>query len=137
MSRFVLVLIAALLSWSATATAAELLMFRTAGCPWCAVWDRQIGPIYDQTGPGRRAPLRFVDLDRREDPGAGLRVPVRYSPTFVLVDGGREVGRIEGYPGEDFFWGLLEKLIAQLPPADQALRPQPVTDGHAVAEVTE
>lgn len=40
---------------------------------------------------------------------------MRYTPTFVLIDGGREVGRIEGYPGEAFFWGLLEKLARDLP----------------------
>jgi hypothetical protein len=115
MSRSIVIVIAALLGFGTAAPAAELLMFRTAGCPWCAAWDRQIGPAYPNTEFGRRAPVRFVDLDRREDPGAALRVPVRYSPTFVLVEAGREVGRIEGYPGEDFFWGLLEKLLARLP----------------------
>ncbi|MBL3206218.1 thioredoxin family protein, partial [Klebsiella pneumoniae] len=40
----------------------------------------------------------------------------RYTPTFILVDGGREIGRIEGYPGADFFWGLLERLAQRLPP---------------------
>ena len=43
------------------------------------------------------------------------------APTFVLVEDGRELGRIEGYPGEDFFWGLLGKLLEKLPQnADQA-----------------
>jgi hypothetical protein len=37
--------------------------------------------------------------------------PTRFTPTFVLVADGREVGRITGYPGEDFFWGLLQRLI--------------------------
>jgi hypothetical protein len=36
-----------------------------------------------------------------------------FTPTFVLVEDGTEAGRIEGYPGEDFFWPLLAKLIAQ------------------------
>jgi hypothetical protein len=40
---------------------------------------------------------------------------VRYTPTFVLVDRGREIGRIVGYPGEDFFWELLAGLIKKLP----------------------
>ena len=42
--------------------------------------------------------------------------PVRSSPTFVLVDGGREIGRITGYPGAEFFWPLLGELIAKLDP---------------------
>jgi hypothetical protein len=100
---------------SAGAGAAELMMFRTAGCPWCAKWDQAIGPIYPKTEVGRRAPLRMVNMDKEKGPAVGLARPVRYSPTFVLVDDGREIGRIEGYPGEDFFWGLLENLVLKLP----------------------
>ena len=36
---------------------------------------------------------------------------VIFTPTFVLVDQGRELARIEGYPGEDFFWGPLNQLM--------------------------
>jgi hypothetical protein len=32
----------------------------------------------------------------------------------VLVDRGREIGRIRGYPGEDHFWGLLGVLMKKL-----------------------
>jgi hypothetical protein len=100
---------------SAQASAAELLMFRRAGCPWCAKWDQAIAPVYPQTEEAKHAPLRTVDLDHASVPEVSLARPVRYTPTFVLVDQGREVGRIEGYPGEDFFWGLLDDLIAKLP----------------------
>ena len=91
-------------------------MFRRAGCPWCATWDREIGAIYGKTDVGRRAPVRFIDLDRANEATLVLRSPVRFTPTFVLVDEDHEIGRIEGYPGEDFFWGLLERLL-QTPPA--------------------
>lgn len=106
------VLIVALAS---AASAAELLMYRTAGCPWCAKWDEAIGPIYPKTEVGRRAPVRMVRWEHRDHLDVALARPVRYSPTFVLVDEGREIGRIEGYPGEDFFWGLLENLVLKLP----------------------
>jgi hypothetical protein len=36
------------------------------------------------------------------------------TPLFVLVDQGREIGRIRGYPGEDHFWGLLGVLMKKL-----------------------
>ena len=100
---------------ASAADAAELLMYRRAGCPWCATWDREIGPIYPKTDIGRRVPLRMVDLDRGDTPAVRTRSPVRYTPTFVLVENGREIGRIEGYPGDAFFWGLLERLVEQLP----------------------
>jgi hypothetical protein len=100
-------------SAAAPATAAELVMYRRAGCPYCATWDRVIGPIYPKTDIGKRLPLRQVDLDRSPDGKVTLASPIRFTPTFVLVDSGRELGRIEGYPGEDFFWGLLERLLLQ------------------------
>ena len=37
-----------------------------------------------------------------------------FTPTFVLWHEGREIGRIVGYLGEDFFWGQLGELIEQL-----------------------
>jgi hypothetical protein len=109
-------LLLAAVSFASAADALELVMFRRAGCPWCATWDREIGPIYGKTDVGRRAPVRFIDLDRANQTTFVLRSSVRFTPTFVLVDDDREIGRIEGYPGEDFFWGLLERLL-QTPPA--------------------
>ncbi len=94
---------------------AELLMFRRVGCPYCLAWERAVGPVYGKTDLGRRAPLRKVDLDKEDPPAIALKRAVRYTPTFVLVEDGREIGRIEGYPGEDFFWGLLDKLVGSLP----------------------
>ena len=94
--------------------AAELVMFTREGCPWCARWDREIAPIYPATPEGRTAPLRRVDIDRPQAPKPALTAPVVYTPTFVLIDSGREVGRIVGYSGDDAFWGLLGKLLAQV-----------------------
>ena len=116
MTRMLLRLIAVLAVLAASiapAAAAELVMFRTAGCPYCAAWDKAIGPVYPKTDIGKRIPLRSVDLERSKDGKVVLVSPIRFTPTFVLVDSGREIGRIEGYPGEDFFWGLLERLLLQ------------------------
>ncbi len=30
------------------------------------------------------------------------------------LENGLEIGRIRGYPGEDFFWGLLGEMIEKL-----------------------
>ena len=105
----------AMLMLASVVQAAELVMYRSEGCPWCAAWDEAIGPIYPKTEFGRRAPLRMASLNTASSAGVALHRPVRYSPTFVLADDGREVGRIEGYPGEDFFWGLLQELVLKLP----------------------
>ncbi len=111
------ILVAVTLLFSAqSALAAELVMFRRAGCPWCRAWDQKVGVVYDKTDVGRKTPVRMVDLDRDPMPAIALTLPVRYTPTFVLADGAKEIGRIEGFPGEDFFWGLLDNLVRKLPP---------------------
>lgn len=96
-------------------------MFRRDGCPWCHAWDREIGPVYAKTPIGRRVPVRMVDLDGlRPFEGLTLVSPVRFTPTFVLMAENREIARLEGYPGEDFFWGMLEELILRLPSRTQS-----------------
>jgi len=101
----------ALLGAALPALSAELVMFRSAGCPYCLAWDREIGAVYPKTEIGKTLPLRQVQIDRGKDTSVELKSPIRYTPTFVLVEGGKEKARIEGYPGEFFFWGVLEKLL--------------------------
>lgn len=90
----------------------RLLMVEQAGCLYCARWHAEVGDAYELTPEGRAAPLVRVE---RRDPlpeGVTLRRPAVFTPTFVLLDaGGHERARIEGYPGEDFFWGLLGRML--------------------------
>ena len=87
-----------------------LLMAEQDGCHWCAKWDEEIAPKYPKTAEGKAAPLRRYDL-LGQAPEVEFDRRVRYTPTFILVRDGVELARIEGYPGEDFFWGLLEGLL--------------------------
>lgn len=112
--RFGIFALAAIVMMVNVASAAELVMFRRDGCSWCAKWDREIGPIYPKTEFNLRAPIRQVNLDRNRDPSI-VHAPILYTPTFVLVENGKEVGRIEGYPGDEFFWARLENLLKQSP----------------------
>lgn len=120
---------------SSAANAAELVMFRSAGCPWCAKWDREIGPIYPKTDIGKRLPVRMADLDHGGDKTVKLREPIHYTPTFVLVERGEEQGRIEGYAGDDFFWGLLERLEKKLPAPPAASPPIGATRADAAGRL--
>lgn len=109
-----LLISASLLFWATIAsfaTAAELVMVEQQGCAYCREWHKVIGPIYAKTPEGAFAPLRVIDIDDPLPADLALdRKPV-YTPTFILVENGAELGRIEGYPGEDFFWGLLGMLL--------------------------
>jgi len=110
----------AALAWCQAVSAAELVMFQRAGCPFCAQFDREIAPIYSKTEEGKTAPLRRVDIYAPIPSDLGSIVVERITPVFVLVDHGREIGRIRGYPGEDNFWGLLAGMIGDLPKTDGA-----------------
>ncbi len=101
------------LAWT-PAQSAELVMFERAGCPWCARWDAEVAPAYTKTAEGQRAPLRRHNLDKGQPTDVTLERPVRYTPTFVLVDNGKEVGRITGYIDNAMFWGTLMPMIAKL-----------------------
>ena len=118
---------------AADARAAELVMFEQAGCVWCEAFNREIGPVYGKTDEGRRAPLRRVDVAGPVPPELAFIDIEKLTPLFVMVDNGREIGRIRGYPGEDNFWGLLGVLIKKLdaPGGDRVWLLEPTKALHA------
>lgn len=97
-----------------TGTAAELLMFDSKLCEWCDRWREEIGAVYPKTEEGEIAPLRTIDIHAARPRQYESIRGIVYTPTFVLWHDGREVGRILGYTGEDFFWGLLGELIEDM-----------------------
>lgn len=117
---FVLCAIGALAFSRVPLGAAELVMFHQAACEWCERWHEEVGVVYSKTPAARKAPLRLIDIhDDRPADLKGLK-PVVYTPTFVLAENGREIGRILGYMGEDFFWSYLERLLTRVTPASTA-----------------
>lgn len=101
-----------LLSASTAVAEMRLLMFERDGCSYCAQWHEQIGFAYPKTAEGRAAPLQQIDIKDPLPEGVTLtgRAPV-FTPTFILVDDGTEVARIEGYAGDEFFWVLLDQML--------------------------
>jgi hypothetical protein len=94
-----------------------LLMVEQDHCEWCEAWNAEIGGVYAKTDEGRRAPLRRVNLFEPMPSDVTIVSAVHYTPTFILLEDGRESGRIEGYPGEHFFWPMLNQLFEK---ADKA-----------------
>ncbi|MBL4813049.1 MAG: hypothetical protein JKX69_12015 [Rhodobacteraceae bacterium] len=92
----------------------ELVMVEQAGCIWCARWNAEIGPIYPLSREGAQAPLRRIDLFAAELDQLDLAHRVHFTPTFILIQANHEVARLEGYPGEDFFWGIVSKMLEDL-----------------------
>ena len=104
------------------AHAAELVMFEEPGCTWCQRWDAEVAPAYPLSPQGRMAPLRRVHIRDQATAGVSLERPVTGTPTFVLADEGREVGRIVGYPGPAYFYGQLDRLLERLPKENDRFR---------------
>ncbi|NDV88568.1 transcriptional regulator [Aurantimonas aggregata] len=96
------------------ALAAELLVLERPGCIWCERFDAEIAPAYPATAAGRLAPLRRVDLTEPWPEDLADVAKERVTPTFVLVEDGQEIARMRGYPGDAFFWGLLDDMLAKL-----------------------
>jgi hypothetical protein len=86
-----------------------LIMVDEPGCHYCRKFDAEIGRGYPRTAEARFAPLVRV---RRKAPELKGLAPVIYTPTFILMRGGAELGRITGYPGAEFFYSELEALLS-------------------------
>lgn len=89
----------------------RLMMVRRKGCVYCAAWDREIGPVYASRPEGRVAPVFMVDVEGPYPDGLALDRRPWLSPTFILLRGGQEVTRFEGYPGEDKFFEVLRAML--------------------------
>jgi hypothetical protein len=111
--RFFFTALVGLGALASRADALELVMVERQGCSYCVAWKETIGPAYPQTEMGRFAPLRMVDIKDTLGGDIQYKGRILFTPTFVLVSDGREIGRIEGHPGDHFFWGMLEKLLRE------------------------
>lgn len=112
-----------------------LVMIEAPGCVYCARWHAEVGPGYNRSPEGRFAPLA-----RRQSGDADIAFirGVSYTPTFVLVRGDRELGRIVGYGGEDFFWGKLDEILKSAgfrPPQQPPLQEETSLGGRRLASV--
>lgn len=93
----------------ARAETTSLIMVDDPACHYCRLWNREVGGGYARTAEGRAAPLMRVRLNSK---ALSNFSPVVYTPTFILVRSGREVGRITGYPGQVYFWEELSAIMA-------------------------
>ncbi|MCS6891753.1 MAG: thioredoxin family protein [Rhodovarius sp.] len=109
-----LLLAAAALPVSAAAEA-RLIMLERHDCPYCRRWLREVGEeAWNRSDLGRRAPLRRVDIAQGLPEDLRFLRNWRFTPTFILIARGAEIGRIIGYQSDWFFWQQAEALLARL-----------------------
>lgn len=89
----------------------RLMFVERAGCIYCARWDAEIGPGFARSDEGRAAPLLRVDIDGPWPDGIVLDSRPAITPTFILLQRGIELGRVEGYVGADYFYPVLIDMM--------------------------
>ncbi|MBC9247349.1 SoxS protein [Paracoccus sp. 11-3] len=99
-------------AWADAAKGVRLLMIERDGCLYCAAWDAEVGPSYAQSPTGQVAPIVAVDIDGPYPNGLALERRPVMTPTFILLQDGIELGRVEGYAGKDQFYPLIGQLMA-------------------------
>lgn len=107
----IIALLAAFGALPLRATAAELIMMEQKGCVWCMRWHDEIGVAYPKTDAGTVAPLRRIDIHEPWPEDLKDIRPERLTPTFVLAENGKEIARLRGYAGDEFFWVLLDEML--------------------------
>ncbi len=105
----------------ASDTEFRLVMVAIEGCPFCMRWQSQVGHLYPKSAEAKRVPLVKVRFGSKTL--AGFK-KIKYTPTFLVLRGQTEIGRIAGYPGADPFWEelgiILNKHDAQPDPTNKA-----------------
>ena|SRR5687767_14427443 len=92
------------------ASAAQLVYVEWTGCGICKVFNRQMAWAYASSGIGKRVPLRRVDILQWPADLKKVNRP-SYTPVFILVEKGREVGRFAGYSSPQRFTSNLQRLL--------------------------
>ena len=90
-----------------------LLMIDDTACPYCELWDEEIGYMYFKTQEGKLAPLIRHHYGEKLPQNIELLSEPVVTPTFILLENNKERFRIEGYPGEEIFWSFLSEYIMQ------------------------
>lgn len=115
------------------AQAVELLVVGQRNCAACKAWEMDVGSVYARTDEGERAPLRRIRIEDLSGAGFRFRSPVVAAPTFVLLDGKAEIGRITGYSDAAAFWGSLNALLRKVRPDYPPQETRTVTLRRAIA----
>lgn len=93
------------------ASAAQLVYVEWSDCGICKAFNRQMAWAYSSSAVGKKVPLRRVDILRHWPDDLKRVSRPEYTPVFILVDKGREVGRFAGYSNPQGFTRNLQRLL--------------------------
>jgi thioredoxin-like negative regulator of GroEL len=89
----------------------EVVVFEIGGCKYCEAFRGNLGARYLASTTNRAAPMRFVDVGKLDPQAFQLRADINTVPTIVLLQDGREVDRVEGYPLPELLFGMVKSRV--------------------------
>ena len=117
-------LVVLLLVCSGSTQAAQLLYFFTASCGYCRAFDAEVAPIYPRTDAAALAPMHRIEVDPDTFRPLKEKIPFEVTsvPSFVLLEDGTEIARLEGYSSDELFWMSMERMLNLLESYRQSSR---------------
>jgi len=92
----------------------EVVVFEAQDCVQCLLFRRDVIAPYFGSNRGSVLPMQVVDYDALGTAGRALNRPIVTLPTSVIMNNGREIGRVTGNPGAGRFMLLIDSVIADL-----------------------
>jgi len=93
----------------------ELVVIEAPGCIYCTLFRRDVLPSYAASPRSKDLPIRFVDINDEAASAISIDYPVDIVPTFLVLKNNKEVGRIPGYTGPEFFFHTINYLLSTAP----------------------
>ena len=91
----------------------RLIMVTSDHCPFCQLWERGVGVIYDKSPYASDLPLTRIEFGTAIPGNVKITTPVIGTPTFIILGDDRELDRISGYEDAEMFWWWLSDYSNQ------------------------
>jgi thioredoxin 1 len=91
-----------------TVLKSDLPVFVDFWAEWCGPC-RLMAPVFERLAQQFAVKARFYKLDVDENPRTAERYGIQGIPTLIMFKGGKDAGRIVGFPGE----AALQKAISR------------------------
>jgi thioredoxin 1 len=81
---------------------------------WCGPC-RMMAPVFEELSSEFEGKLNFFKIDTQNENELAEKFEVMSIPTLILLDNGKEVGRLSGYVPKDRLKEILDNTLLQLP----------------------
>jgi len=89
----------------------QLVVLEVDGCIYCDVFRRRLLDAYKSSKHGKKAPIRFVDINDPALGDLGITQPIGMVPTFIMLENNEEIGRIPGLMGHQDFFRAIDYIL--------------------------